>query len=282
MLSSMLRFLVQNAMTLLVLAVGLSTPPSVLRAAWEDRLVLARTLLVLLLGVPLVTLLLVKLLPLHVPSAEVIALTAVCPGAAMILRKRGANPVVLVSLLLVAALIPLSVPFWLRIIRSFLGFDFEVRSSTLLQITWLKQLVPLLLGLSLAALKPTLSVRLARVAWILFYVAFGVALVAVLAKGGSLLWSHIATWEALAVLLVAVAAALLGRWAGGQDPEAQEALANEAILGNPALAIAVLTAGRGVHGALTALLAAYVLARAVAAFLVLLAMHQGRRLHPHH
>jgi len=248
-------------MTGLMLAVGLSMSVAALRATWTERRVVGRALLVLELGVPLLALATVLLLPVGVQATAVIAIMAVCPGAPMILKKVRDRPVVLVIVALVSLLAPISVAAWVAVLDRALPHELGVRAGTLAQITLLRQVLPLAIGVGIAAVLPRAARLLARVAWGFFYVGFALALVLVLYKGAPVL-VHTSPIAIVAGGIVLLGSAVMGHLAGRPRPEDEKGLAIVAVLENPALASAVIAESYpGFKPG--ALMAAYVLGRAL-------------------
>lgn len=262
MLSAVVGFLLRNVMIALVLAVALSTTPAALRATWSERWLVGRTLLVLEIGVPLLTLAAVTLLPLSPEVTGIIALMAVCPGSPMILHKVRDRTVVVVIMAVVSLLVPLTVPTWVAVLDRLLPLSVAIPPVPLATMTLVKVMLPLVAGIAVAALLPRTARLLARVVWVAYLVAFGFAVLATLARGAPLLL-RASPWALGAVMVVTLGGAAMGHWAGRPRLEDSSALARIAVLGNPALALAVVEYSYpDVESA--ALMSAYLLARALA------------------
>jgi len=260
-MAALALFLLRNVMALLILSVGLRTTPAALRATWRERGLVLRALLVLEIGAPLLALAAVELLPLGYEAAGVLALMAACPGAPVVLKRVRDRAVVLVVIGLVSLLAPLSVAAWVAVLSRALPYQLAIRPGALAQITLLKQLVPLCVGLGIAALLPRAASVLGRGLWYLFLAGFALGLALTLYRGAPVLL-RVGPWAIVAALVVVLGTAAMGHWAGRPRPEDRQALAFIAVLGNPALAAAVLAESYpGSHAG--ALLAAYVLARAL-------------------
>lgn len=280
MVSTLATVLLKNMMSALMLAVGLRTSAAALRAAWAERRLVWRALCVLELGVPLLALATLLLLPVGSQATAIIAIMSVCAGAPMILKKLGDRAVVIVIVALVSLLAPITVTAWVAALDRVLPHALEVRAGTLAPITVLRQVVPLALGLGIAAVLPSAAVQLARAAWGIFYVGFALALAMILYKGAPVL-VHTSPIEIVAGGIIVVGSALMGHWVGRPRPDDEKALAMVAALGNPALAAAVIAESYPGFKA-GALMAAYLIGRAVVLVLFTLAASQwskrsGRR-----
>ncbi len=275
MLAALVMFLLRNLMTLLVLAIGLRTTTQALASTWDDRALVGKALAVLLLGVPVLAIITVTVLPLGDRATTFVALMAACPGAPMVLSKFRDRPVVVTILAIVSLLAPITVAAWVAILNRVLHIDLAVDHGTLAMIT-VKQILPLGVGILIASLWPELAKSLARVVWYAFMVAFAIAIVVVLVKGGPALLD-LTGWHLLAVLVMAFGSAAMGDWAGRPDPDDRRVLASIAVLGNPALAIAVIAAT--IPGWTPgALVFAYLLLRALALVpYTLWAKHRSKR-----
>lgn len=239
MLGSITSFLLHNTMITLMLAIGLRTPTHVLDATWLQRDLVWKGLLVLLLGVPVLALITVTVLPLDRETTAFIALMAVCPGAPLIFRKFRDRPIVVTIIAVVSLLVPLTVGIWLSVISRTLGVDLSVDSGTLAKVM-VKQVLPLGIGVLIASIWPIFADRLGRVVWWVFTAGFVLALGLVVYKGAPALLD-IDVWTGIAVIVMVIGSIAMGHWAGHPDLEDSRMLATIAVLGNPAVAIAVLS-----------------------------------------
>ena len=280
MVATIATVLLQNMMSALMLAVGLRTSTAALRATWAERRLVWRALCVLELGVPLLALGTLLVLPVGSQATAIIAIVSVCAGAPMILRKLGDRAVVIVIVALVSLLAPISVTVWVAALDRVLPHELDVRAGTLAQITVLRQVVPLALGVGIAAVLPRAAVQLARVASGVFYLGFALALALALYKGAPVL-AHTSPLAIVAGGIIVLGSAAMGHWVGRPRPEDEKALAMVAALGNPALAAAVIAESYPGFKA-GALMAAYLIGRALVLFLFTFVVSQwfkrsGRR-----
>jgi BASS family bile acid:Na+ symporter len=278
MLASIAMFLVRNSIVALMLAVGLRTTPEALAATWKERKLVWRALLVLELGVPILAILTVRALPLPYVVGEVVAVMAVCPGAPFIYVRLRDRAVVLVILGIVAVLAPITIPIWLAILDVVLGPGHRVAAGAIAEITLLKQVVPIGIGVVIAAIFPREAKQLARFFWTLFVIGIAIALVAVIGKAMPLLLDA-GFWSIAAVVIMVFGSAAMGHLAGRPRPDDEYALAISAVLGNPALGLAVITASIPGFTQGLALMGAYIIARAIALVPYSLVTRPRRRHH---
>ncbi len=261
MLQTIVIVLIKNAMVALMLAIGLRTTTSELRATWAERRLVLRALLVLELGVPLLALATVKLLPLGFVATGIIAVMAVCPGAPMIVKLVPGRAVIPVLFAVVSALAPITVVLWVTVLDRVLPHELAIDAGAIARITVLRQLLPLAAGVGIAAILPQAARSIARVALAVFVTGFVLALAVVLAKGAPVLL-RIGWWDGLAVMIVFLGSMAMGHVAGRPRLEDRSALTIMAVLCNPALGAAVITESYPGFRPI-ALLAAYLIVRAL-------------------
>jgi BASS family bile acid:Na+ symporter len=240
MLATVVAFIFRNVMSALMLAVGLETTMAALRATWSQRAFVARALVAVAIGVPLLGLVVAEAMPLPARAAGCIAIMAACPGAPVALRSVRDRTVAVTIIAVVSLLAPLIAAAWTVVIDRALGFDLAVATPTLAKAA-LRQLLPLVLGVAVASGWPQIARSLARVVWVIFYVAFGIAVAIALVKGAPELFS-LTLWELAAVVAMVAGSIAIGHLAGAPDREHSRIVATIAVLGNPALAIAVYSA----------------------------------------
>lgn len=260
MLASVTVFLIRNLMAALMLSVGLQTPLRDLRATWSQRALIWRALIVLFVAVPLLALVTIEVLPLGDLAATFVVIMAVCPGAPMVFRTFRDRRLVVTLIAVVGVVAPLVAWAWITTLVHVLPIPLRVTARTL-EYAALKQLLPLCVGVAVASTLPRVAKPLARIAWYIFAVGFVVAIVVALVKGGGAMFTS-GGWWLVAVLMMAAGSIAVGHWAGRPDRENSRLLATLAVLGNPALAVAVI--GSNDPGFRPgALFFAYLLARAL-------------------
>ncbi len=260
MLASIVALVLHHVMAVLMLAVGLQTTVSELRSTWSHRALVWKALIVLLIGVPLLGLATAAILPLTPRAAAFVAIMAGCPGAPMAFRTLRGRTVVVAIIAIVSILAPLTVAVWIAVLDRVFAEHLSVTPHTLAVVA-VRQLLPLAIGIAVASSWPRVAPKLARIAWFVFMAALVIAIAVVLVKGApELLTAN--GWSIVAVVVMAIGSAAMGHWAGRPDRENSRLLATIAALGNPALAIAVISSSDpGFRPG--ALFFAYLLARAL-------------------
>jgi bile acid:Na+ symporter, BASS family len=261
-ISHIAKLLTQNVVTSLMLVIGLRTTPAMLRSTWQERGLVARALIVLELGVPVLALAVVIALPLTLQATVAIAVMSICPGAPMVLQRIHDRAVVLVIVALVSILAPITVLAWLEVLNPVLSLNLGVSPLTLAEFAVVKVMLPVISGIAIAATAPRAAKIVERAAWFVFVVGFAVAIALVLWLGAPAL-AKANPWAIGAVLAVVLGSAAMGHWVGAPRIEDSSAVAMIAVLGNPALALAVVSYSYPGYEP-GALLAAYILARTLA------------------
>lgn len=201
----------------------------------------ARGLGVCLVGVPLLSIIVVKVLPVPPVAAGVIALMAFCPGLPMALnlvaRQKGNLQLTLalsITLSLVAiVLMPLSLNLLERL------FPVAIQPppyGVLLGKVILPFLLPFVLGIAIQKVAPAWAHRLHKPVKLYFNVALAVAAL-VLVVASFPLWKRLHFWAFAAMVVVTLGATALGHVAGRPQPGDRTALAISSVFGNPAFAL---------------------------------------------
>ncbi|NNB91564.1 symporter [Corallococcus exiguus] len=202
--------------------------------------VFARGLGVCLVGVPLLSLIVVKVLPVGPVAAGVIALMAFCPGLPMALNvvsKQKGNLALSLALSITLSLVAIVLmPLSLKLLERL--FPVAIQSppyGVLLGRVILPFLVPFALGIGFQKVAPGWAHRLRKPVKLYFNVALSVAALALVVASFPLL-KHLHFWAIAAMVVVTLGATALGHVAGRPRPGDRTALAISAVFGNPAFA----------------------------------------------
>jgi len=241
-------FVLQHLVSVLMLAVGLATTPRALREATHRLPAIGRSMVVMLAGVPMVALAVVTALRLEPGMAMLLPVAAVCAGAPFAPRRdRLILPVILA---LAGLLVPLVGPLWLRLAH----LDSAVSLTTIAA----RQIVPLGLGIAIAVLFPRFAERADRILWYAVDLALVAAGVFFLVRSGAAVVPELTGRAIAAEVLLVAWSATMGHWAGRPNPDDRHSLATISVVGNPALAAALLPTP-----AMAALIALHVIVRLV-------------------
>jgi BASS family bile acid:Na+ symporter len=265
MLRTIAELLVGNLVEMVMLSAGLRARPDRLLAEVRRPALITRELLVLGLGVPLLTLLVVRLLPVPPVAGVIAVLFGICPAAPILLqsfqRRETAAPKALAVIAVALAASVIIVPVWIWALNRFFALGLRASPTTIFSLLALKVFVPLFLGMALRRFSPRVARRIDRVLTVVMILALVIAVAALLALGGGTL--RLVTLPViLALALIATGCAILGELAGGSDPELREILGRTAMNGNPALALAIIAASYP-SLEIGGLVAAYIVCRAV-------------------
>jgi BASS family bile acid:Na+ symporter len=261
----LVKLVAANLIVALMLGAGLATRTQSFRDIQRRPALYVKALAAMWLGVPLATLAIVSVLPIGPLAAELLLVMAVCPGAPSIpiATKRAGERFSTVGvnvLVLTSVLAPVLVPAWIAVLDHIHAFGLHMSAAEVSRETMFRLIVPLLAGVAIRAFAPRLADRLTRPVQIVFVVALIVALAVLLYAGASVVFrAPLAAYGAM--LLIILAASLLGYVAGAPDERRTIGLAT--ALGNPGLGLAVIAAGHP-ERELVAFVALFVLFRFVA------------------
>jgi BASS family bile acid:Na+ symporter len=248
---------------LLALEVGLALGTGDLRRQLHNP-VLGRTLLVGLLGVPMLAILVAVTLPLGPVARGALVLLSVAPGAPILMHKAQASGNVALAAALAIALTLAAlvfVPVELFVLNRLFRSQFVSSIPALLDNLVPKLILPLALGATMRRRWPKAARAIDPLVRALFRIALVVAVVGALAVS----WREVlrmTPWAWLAMLLVTLGAAWLGDAFGGRDPRDRATAAYAVVLGNPAIAMSVATVSYPALHAVP-IIVAYALLRAV-------------------
>jgi BASS family bile acid:Na+ symporter len=225
-------------------ALGLMLGREQIAAALQRRVVLAAVLFAVVVPVPALAVLAVKLLGLKGPVAVGIVLMAISPGAPVALRRaldaggpRDFAPALHLAIVLLAVL---TVPATVVILDWIFAADFTVTPWHIGRQVFFAQLLPLLLGASLRAWRPTLAARLepriGRIGNVLLLLLGAAALVDMPPIINAVGWT-----PTLAGLLMTAVALLVGMAFAWNHPDVRPAAAVAAAMRNPGLALVIAT-----------------------------------------
>jgi len=236
---------VQISLLLIVLSIGLQARWSDLTYAFRHPRQLLRAFVAVNLVVPLVAYVLCRLLPLE-PMTEVglvlMAVSPLAPFAPGKMLKAGADrPFVdgLYLTLLIAAVV--IVPATLALISALSQYTISQQTAqiSILEVGLVvakSVLVPMLVGLTVSGIWPTLAGKLAPIARIAGYVLLLPIALLILLKMGSGLASLIGHGGLIVITVTVLAGIAAGHWLGGQVPGHRLALSQAAATRHPGIA----------------------------------------------
>jgi BASS family bile acid:Na+ symporter len=264
-LIAVIKALVWSATFAVMFGAALRLGPESFKRVRDQWALFVRALVAVWLIVPLLTLLVILAFNVRGLGATVLLLMSVCPGVPLVLAQtrsvRGTAGTAFVVLLLTATTEPLLIPVWTRILTMLHPKDLAVQPADVLHVLLPTVFLPVGLGFTFRSIAPRVAPALARISDVLFLVGILIGAAAVLVRGVPLLGAVPAETFA-AVMVITVADALIGFWAGRPERGDQKALALAVTLGNPALALGIVEAIYPGYRA-GALIAVYLVVRAV-------------------
>jgi bile acid:Na+ symporter, BASS family len=241
---SILKIVTSLSVAFVVFAQGLQISPSQVMVYFRERPgLILRSLVAVLVLVPLAALGIILLLN---PGREVaigLAILVSCPPAPMMIKSTPTlgkgNAAYMASLhLSLAVLALITVPALLELMSMPLGFNAEVH---LLAMTWILLrtiLIPISLGLAVRAFSPGFADRYGP----MFDKAGGIGVLVVMLLASVKLFPlmlQMKPWSYLVVVAVCVTALTIGHWFGSRDAHDRTTLAVESAVRHPALALTI-------------------------------------------
>jgi len=246
-------------------SIGLMLGREQIAAAMQRRVVLAAVVFAVVVPVPALAVLSLKIFGLKGPIAVGIILMAISPGAPIALRRaldaggsREFAPALHVAIVMLAVL---TVPASVAILDWIFAADFTITPFHIGRQVFLAQLLPLMLGAALRAVRPALAAKLeqpiGRIGNVLLLTLGVLVLVdfpPIIAAVG---WTPTIVGIAMTVCALVVGAAFAWR-----DADVRPAAAIAAAMRNPGLALVIATVNRA-PPAVTAAVIGYALGLAV-------------------
>jgi predicted Na+-dependent transporter len=259
----LLLTLLKASVSVLILAIGMGSTLSDLTYLWRRPALLLRSLLAMYVLVPLAALALVAVLPLTPGVKAAFLVLAVSAGAPLLPRKLGGfgGGAYVFSLVVTSSLLAiLVVPAWVALLASYFEVSTEITPADVAAAIAKAFLVPLAIGMSIRALAPKFSERVADRLLAIAGIVLTVTGLVLLVGGWQLLlavkWPGMATLVGL--LLIALA---IGHVLGGPDEDDRTALAISCATRHIGVAVIVAATFRGPRTAV--LIAAYIVASAL-------------------
>jgi BASS family bile acid:Na+ symporter len=238
------RFLAAHAIALLMLAVGLRTPSSVLVDIGRRWNTLMRALAVVWIAVPVLAMAVIYVVRPPPVAAATMVVIAICPGVPLVLfkskRARGEATTSLLVLIATEITALVLVPLWAAILTRATALDltFGLRDAAAVVIP--NVLLPFAVGRVVIEAAPRAAAVLAKVAQVLFFAGIAVLVLVVVARMLPAL-RMLTIRDAVAAALISLGSAFLGYVAAPRATAERVSFTYAAALGNPALALSVLT-----------------------------------------
>jgi BASS family bile acid:Na+ symporter len=246
-------------------AIGVAMEVRDLRWAASQPALVLRSLVSVLVIVPVVAIAIAQALGVSFEAQVGIALMAISPGAPVALRRSldagGHHSFAAVLQLLVASLAVATMPLSILALNAFHGTHGQVAAGVVLKQVLIAQLFPLSLGLMIRRVWPAAATRLEPAMRQLAGVMLAAFAVVVLASIWRLVFAAGVVLSA-GVVAITAAALIIGHLLGGPLEETRTAVAISSALRNPGLALLVATSN-GAPPGVSATIFAYLIWAAV-------------------
>lgn len=243
--SSVFAILVKVALFTLMLAIGVNLSREKLISLWRDPNRLIRSLLAVVVLVPLMVIVLLRWFNLSSESATVLAILAAAPGAPLTTKRSqmaGGNIPYSTSLQLTLALLAVILtPLTLAIFYAI--FDLDLERVTILQVAQQVievQFLPIGIGLLLQKFRPQWTKKIVKPLIFLANVLFVIMLVTLLPVAIPLIFK-INILSMIAIVIMAIASLAIGHFLGGAQVDERSALAVASVARNIGLALFIIT-----------------------------------------
>jgi BASS family bile acid:Na+ symporter len=263
-----LLYLVKITIFTLMLDIGLTIPLGQLTSLWRRPALLLRSLIAVLLLVPVVVLLLLWVLDLPRAVVTGLAVLAAAPGAPLTTMRSqmagGSTPYSASLQLTLALLAVLTTPLTLALFHAM--FVLETAGLPSLEVARqvaMVQFLPVSMGLLVRRLVPRLAGVAARPLTVLANVLFVLLIAAILVPSMRMIL-HFGALPALAVVLMVGMSLAIGDLLGGAVPDERAALAVASIARNVGLALFITVLNR-VEQAVLPTLVSYMILGAIVA-----------------
>ena len=243
--SPIFAIIVKVALFTLMLAIGVNLSWEKLISFWRNPNKLIRSLLAVVVLVPLMVIVLLRLFPLSPESATVLAILAAAPGAPLTTKRSqmaGGNIPYSASLQLTLALLAVILtPLTLAIFYAI--FDLETERVTVLQVAQQVvqvQFLPIAIGLLLQKFRPQWTEKMGKPLILIANVLLVIMVVPLLPVAIPLIFK-IDLLSMVAILIMAIASLIIGHFLGGKAVDERSALAVASVARNIGLALFIIT-----------------------------------------
>jgi bile acid:Na+ symporter, BASS family len=204
---------------------------------------LARSLLAVLVIMPLVALGLDRMFDFPLPVEVILVALAISPVPPLLPMKEtkaGGDISYGLGLMVVLAVVSIvAVPVILALLGLILGRPLAMTPGAIAGVIIKTIVMPLAAGLIVRAVAPQFADRLANVVMFIVKVLLPVAVLAVLAGALSAIWALIGGGTVLALVIFTLAGLVIGHVLGGPDPGQSTVLALSTACRHPAIAFAI-------------------------------------------
>lgn len=239
LVKQLLPLAVQGSLLLMVVSLGLRTKPSALTYMFQHPRGLFKGLVAIDLVVPVVSIILIALLPMPNSAKLAISLMAISPMAPLFpgkaLKAGGRTDYVASLYFVIVLLAVVTVPLWIEIQSRLFNTGVHLSPLPVARLVLLTALLPLLAGLVIGHFVPA-SRKLAGPINVAGNIVLAVFVVLVLIKLGAAMLALVGNGTVLAIAVTVLAALAAGHLLGGPDERDRATLAAAASTRHPGIA----------------------------------------------
>ncbi len=227
----------------LMLAIGVNFSKEKFIFLWRDLNKLLRSLLAVIVLVPLIVILLLWVLKLPPESATVLALLAASPGAPLTTKRSemaGVSTPYSTSLQLTLAILAVIItPLTVSLFDTIFDLSIKVTAINIAKQVIQVQFLPIGIGVLLQKIQPQLTEKISKPLTILANILFIIMVLIILPVAISLIFK-MDLLSIIAIIITALASLLIGHFLGGTDLHERSALAISSIARNIGLVLFIL------------------------------------------
>ena len=242
-IAALLPLLLKASIALTVVALGLRAEPGDATSVLRDPPRLARTMLAMVILMPLFAITLVLLFDLHPAVKIALVALAVSPVPPLIPKKvlkAGGDATYMVGLLVAVSVLSIvTIPIAMELLQRAFAVPVAMPAGAIAMLVLTSVLAPLALGIGIRRLAPSFAQRVAGPVALVATVMLLVGVVPILFKAVPVAVSLIGNGTLLAMVAFVVVAIAAGHLLGGPRPDDRKVLAVATASRHPAVAMAI-------------------------------------------
>lgn len=242
--AALAKLVIVGSVVLLVLSIGMAAPPGSLRAGAAKRGAIGRAMLSMFLGFPVLALALAWFLPLEPAARGALLLMAVAPMPPILPvkeQKAGAPADYALTIMIAAVAVSLIAAQAMSLVAlAIFGRTVGLDGAAMAKILLVSIVLPLGVGIGIAALRPRLAARLVRPLRMIAIALLAGVLLLVLPKLVPLLLAAATFPNLAAIVLLVLGGLAMGHALAGPPDGHRRALALSTAIRHPGVPIALL------------------------------------------
>jgi len=236
----------QVSIVAIVFSFGLKSTLDDLLYLWRRPGLLVRSLLSVLVVMPVMAVALTRLFALSHTVEVALVVLAISPMPPLLPKKEiqagGRQSYALALMATMAALAVVACPLALELLGMYYGRPVDVVPGAITRIVLITVLLPLVLGISVRAWRAGTAERLAPLVGRAATVLLGLAALMLFAGAWRALWAAVGDGTLIALLTFVAIGLLVGHLLGGPDPDHSVVLALSTASRHPAIALSIASA----------------------------------------